>query len=375
MASGRPEPDLGTLPAEEPSGEGSPSLADRVLGLERRLLVALAIAVLVVIVGYAWARPDLANPQDRRMVLLGLVSLLSLLAVTGLGLLVPTISQIREGFQRRDAARERLVEEANEHAERLEAYSQELERRNEDLRRFAYVVAHDLREPARTVSTHARLAQRRADGDLDPDVHDRLESAVTAAQHLDALLGDLLAYVTLDQHVGELGPVDLDEAVEEALMRLDTGEVETHAEIVVEELPTVRGHRAPLVRLFEELIGNALKFSGEDGPPHVAIRCEERGDDWVLEVEDDGIGMEPEYADRVLSMFERLHRHEEIPGTGAGLAICRRVAELHGGDIELTTTPGEGLTVRVELPQDAAEIPATGEQPFDVDLPANAPSE
>lgn len=374
MASGRPgSGPLAPLDEEHP-GEDVPRLADLVLGLERRLLAALAVAVVVVIVGYVWARPDLGNANDRRLVLLGLVSLLSLLAVTGLGLLVPAISRIREGFQRRDAARARLVRETNEHAERLEAYSQELERRNEDLRRFAYVVAHDLREPARTISTHARLAQRRAGGDLDPDTHDQLDAAVHAAQHLDALLGDLLAYVTMDQHAGELEPVDLEEVVEDALLRLDRDGIRSRAEVTVDELPTVRGHRAPLVRLFEEVIANAFKFSSDERP-RVAIRCEEGEDVWVVEVEDDGIGMDPDYADRVFSMFERLHRHEEIPGTGAGLAICRRIVELHGGEIELQTAPDEGSTVRVELPRDAAEETEPGERDLDIELPPHAPPE
>lgn len=349
-------PATGTAePRAAEDGEGSaPSLAQLVRGLERRLLVVLGAAVLAVVGSYAWLRPDLSDPASPEALLLGLVGLLGMLAVVGLGLLVSTISRIREGFKRRDATRDRLVGEAEMQARRLRTYSHELERRNEDLRRFAYIVAHDLREPGRTVSTHARLAQRHADGELSDEAREELEETVQASQHLDRLLGDLLAYVTLDQHVDEPEPVDLADAVDEALLRLEADLDTEAAEIVVEELGTVRGHRGPLVRLFEELVSNAIKFSPDGEDPRVEIRCEEAEESRIVEVADDGIGMPPRHADRVFSMFERLHRRHDVPGTGAGLSICRRVAELHGGDIELDTTPGEGLTARIVLPCEPA---------------------
>lgn len=358
----------------DPPPDDAEALPELVVGLERRLLATLALAVLVVVGGLAWVRPDLTDPAQRENVLLALVSLLGLLAVTGLALLVPTISRIREGFQRRDAARDRLVREANAQTRRQEAYSRELERRNEDLRRFAYVVAHDLREPARTISTHAKLAERRAYGDLDEEVRENLDLAVDAAQHLDSLLGDLLAYVTIDQSVDEPEPVDLERVVDDALVRVEPTVDREDGEIVVEELPTVPGHRGPLVRLFEELVSNAVKFAPDDERPHVEIRAEAREDAWVLEVEDDGIGMDPRHADRVFSMFERLHPLQEVPGTGAGLSICRRIAELHDGDIELDGEPGEGLTVRVFLSRDPAREPHLEDADLDLVPHGEGPS-
>lgn len=233
-------------------------------------------------------------------------------------------------------------------AEELRRASDELRRSNQELEQFAYVASHDLREPLAVVAGYADLLKRRYGAKLDSAAKEYLDFAADGARRMQELIDDLLEYSRVASRGSEPGPVDCEAALERALANLHGTIEATRARIVHDPLPVIVGDHGQIVRLFQNLLGNAMKFRGED-PPEVRIHVERRGDRWHFSVKDNGIGIDPRFHDRVFQLFQRLHPQERYPGTGIGLAICRKVVERHGGRIWVESAPGEGATFHFEL--------------------------
>jgi len=251
----------------------------------------------------------------------------------------------------------------------LDSRSRELARSNSDLEQFAYVASHDLQEPLRKVASFCQLLQRRYQGQLDERGDQYIEFAVDGAKRMQVLINDLLAFSRVGRRSGEAVVVDTAELFNTAVGNLEPVIADTGAEVTQSGLPEVRGEASLLTAVFQNLISNALKFRGEN-PPVVRVSAERDGDEWVFTVADNGIGVEPEYADRIFVIFQRLHPKNAYPGTGIGLAMCRKIIEHHGGRIWLDTdSGGSGSRFRFTLP---ALIDQTASAPEPVLAPAGA---
>ncbi|MEU4804432.1 ATP-binding protein [Actinosynnema sp. NPDC023587] len=226
---------------------------------------------------------------------------------------------------------------------------EELRRSNSELEQFAYVASHDLQEPLRKVASFCQLLERRYSGQLDDRGEQYLRFAVDGAKRMQVLINDLLAFSRVGRMIREHVPVDLNETVAQVLDSYSEVIERTGATVAVPELPTVRGEASLLGGVFGNLIGNALKFHGEQ-PPEVRVGVERTGDLWTFTISDDGIGIEPEYAERIFVIFQRLHHKDAYPGTGIGLAMCRKIIEYHGGTIWLDTDSDAGTTFKFTLP-------------------------
>ncbi len=238
-------------------------------------------------------------------------------------------------------------------AERLlERSNAELERSNAELQQFAYVASHDLQEPLRTIASYLQLLKRRYTGKvLDEGADEYIAFAVDGAKRMQALIQAVLAYSRVGTHGKDFAPTDIRALVADALANLDARLAETGARVTIDDdLPAVQGDDAQLGQLFQNLIGNALKFTRPGETPAVAVMAERRGEEWAFAVRDNGIGIPPEQAERVFGMFQRLHTRDEYEGTGIGLSVCKRIVERHGGRIWVESRPGEGATFLFTLP-------------------------
>ena len=233
--------------------------------------------------------------------------------------------------------------------EALQRTTAELARSNRDLEQFAYVASHDLQEPLRTVSGFARLLQQKYGNRLDPEANQFIEYAVDGAKRMQALIRDLLAYARVGSGDLEPAPTDAGAALQTALSNLESSIRETAAEITHGELPTVRADAGQLVQLFQNLIGNALKYRGE-APPQIHVDACRKEDHWLFSVRDNGIGIDPKHQDRIFQVFQRLHTRTQYDGTGIGLAICKKIVDRHGGRIWVESQPGPGATFSFTLP-------------------------
>jgi PAS domain S-box-containing protein len=245
--------------------------------------------------------------------------------------------------------RKRTEQQLRQTADLLARQTTELARSNEELERFAYVASHDLQEPLRMVASYTQLLARRYRGKLDADADEFIGYAVNGANRMQQLIRDLLEYSRVGTRGGEFAPVACDEIVAQILGDLAAAIGETGATIVAGALPTVSADRSQLRQLFQNLVENALKYRS-DAPPVVHIDASREGDDWHFTVRDNGIGIGPEYAERIFVIFQRLHTQAEYPGTGIGLAVCKRIVERHGGRIWVESQPGEGATFHFTLP-------------------------
>jgi PAS domain S-box-containing protein len=226
----------------------------------------------------------------------------------------------------------------------------ELARSNKDLEQFAYVASHDLQEPLRMVSLHIQLLQRRYQARLDEQADKYILRAVEGSRQMQTLIKDLLAYARVGTRGKELVPVDCEVVFNQAVTHLAAAVRESGAEVTHTALPSVRGDNTQLVQLFQNLIGNALKFRTER-TPRVHVEAQPEGTYWRFSVRDNGIGMDQRYHDRLFVIFQRLHTKAEYPGTGIGLAICKKIVERHRGRIWVESEPGKGtvffFTLRV----------------------------
>lgn len=237
---------------------------------------------------------------------------------------------------------------------------------NTALEQFAYVASHDLQEPLRTMGAYAQLMARKYRGQLDDEADLFLNFLVSASVRMTALVRDLLAYARLATEEERPSSIALDEDLEAALTHLDEAIKESGATVTHDPLPTLAVDRGQMVRLFQNLIGNAVKYRKPDQPPKVHISAEQKGAEWIISIRDDGIGFEPQHASAIFAPFKRLHTAEEYPGTGVGLAICRRIVHAQGGRIWAESQPGEGTTFSFTLPVE-------GRQPLQHTPPINSP--
>jgi light-regulated signal transduction histidine kinase (bacteriophytochrome) len=258
--------------------------------------------------------------------------------------MMATISAQVGQYLRRKRAEEALEKTASE----LRRRATELERSNAELEQFAYVASHDLSEPLRMISGFVGLLSERYKGRLDSDADEFIAYTVDGVERMQALITDLLAYSRVGREVEDV-PVDLDEVMTDAQAALRAPIAERDASIEVDDLPVVIGDRRELTQLFQNLLSNAVKFVRDD-TPHVQVSAHQADDMWEVSVRDNGIGIDPGHADRVFKMFQRLHGREEYPGTGIGLAICKKIAERHGGDVTVSPGNGGGSEFRVTLP-------------------------
>jgi light-regulated signal transduction histidine kinase (bacteriophytochrome) len=243
----------------------------------------------------------------------------------------------------------------------LQAHSEELQRSNSELEQFAYIASHDLQEPLRKVASFTQLLQRRYAGQLDARADQYIEFAVDGAKRMQALINDLLSYSRVGRSAREPALVSSDAALAQARTNLAALMEESGATIESGLLPLVLGELPLLTAVFQNLLSNALKFKGER-PPRIDITAARDGSFWVISVTDNGIGIEPQYADRVFLIFQRLHDRATYPGTGIGLAMCRKIIEYFGGRIWLDTGVTDGARFCFSVPA-LSDDEGTDDQP------------
>lgn len=233
--------------------------------------------------------------------------------------------------------------------EELIRRTKELSRSNKELEQFAYVASHDLQEPLRMVASYTQLIAQRYRGKLDADADEFIHYAVDGATRMQAIINDLLALSRVSTRNTPFSKTDTKLALDKALANLRLVIGETGATIVCDSLPTLNADGSQFTQLFQNLIGNAIKFRGSN-PPSIEIGAEPRGGEWVFHVRDNGIGIAPEYFERIFLMFQRLHTQKEYPGTGIGLTICKKIVERHGGQMWIESEPGIGTTFYFTIP-------------------------
>lgn len=227
---------------------------------------------------------------------------------------------------------------------------QELIRSNTELQQFAYVASHDLQEPLRMISSYLQLLERRYHNQLDENANDFIHFAVDGATRMQKLIQDLLAYSRIGTRAQPFEWVESAAALEQALKHLQLTIAEQQAKVIYGPLPRLLADATQLTQLFQNLIGNAIKFHGESSPL-VHIQAEDRKGEWLFSITDNGIGIEPDYTGRIFTIFQRLHNRTEYPGTGIGLAICKKIVERHGGQIWVESELGQGSTFYFTLPE------------------------
>jgi PAS domain S-box-containing protein len=226
---------------------------------------------------------------------------------------------------------------------------------NSALEQFAYIASHDMQEPLRTMSAYSQLLINNYQGKLDDKSDLYLKFIVDASARMSSLVNDLLAYARLTTEEGRPSSIALDEDLETAITHLDQAIKESGASVTHDPLPTLPVDRGQIVRLFQNLVGNAIKYRKPNEPPHVHISAEQHGAEWVISIRDNGIGFDPQDAATIFEPFKRLHTTGDYPGTGVGLAICRRIVQAQKGRIWAESQPGEGATFSFTLPLQTPE--------------------
>ncbi len=233
--------------------------------------------------------------------------------------------------------------------EKLNETLLELQRSNKELEQFAYVASHDLQEPLRMVASYVQLLAQRNKGRLDRDSDEFIAYAVDGANRMQRLINDLLAFSRVGTRGKPFEPTDFKFALNEALTNLSISIEASHATITHDPLPTLTADPSQVVQLLQNLVGNGVKFHAQDSP-HIHVSAEKKQDEWVFGVHDNGIGIDPKYFSRIFNVFQRLHGMDDYPGTGIGLAICKKIVERHGGRIWVESTPGKGSVFYFTIP-------------------------
>lgn len=279
-------------------------------------------------------------PINRFVWTVGLISLLLVAPLAGFGIWA-SWQLIRERRSLRQTQKE------------LRSSVAELTRSNKDLQQFAYVASHDLQEPLRMVASYTQLLQKRFKGKLDADADDFIGYAVEGAKRMQRLITDLLTYSRVTTQGNAFQPVDCHAVFGQAVNDLRLAIEEAGAAVTYDRLPVVMGDAAQLGQLFQNLVFNAIKFRRDEEPPRVHAAAALRQGEWLFSIRDNGIGIDPQYADRIFVIFQRLHNPDEYPGTGIGLALCKKIVEHHGGRIWVESQLGQGATFCFTLPRAA----------------------
>jgi|GEM_PF-1516623 len=264
-----------------------------------------------------------------------------------------TLRQARDILEQQVAARTAEIRQTNvalrtEMAER-EKLTQDLERSNLDLEQFAYMASHDLQEPLRAVNSFARLLAQKYQGQLDATAEKYIHYIVDGASRMQHLIQDLLTYSRVGRQTLDLQPVDCNTVLVQVQHNLASAIAESSATLIYDLLPTLNADPTQLVQLFQNLIGNAIKYRSDE-PPQICISALEQDDRWCFSIQDNGIGIEPQYAQRIFTLFQRLHTRQEYPGTGIGLALCKKIVERHQGELWVESELGAGATFYITLP-------------------------
>jgi signal transduction histidine kinase len=271
-----------------------------------------------------------------------------------IGVLAESLNTMLERVAEREAALQdakRQLEMAHADLEKkVDERTAELARSNRDLQQFAYVASHDLQEPLRTVGSYVQLLTKRYKDRLDGDAEDFVRFIVDGVARMQHRIAAVLAYSRVETRGKPFAAVSVETVLEEALQGLKALLQETEATVTHGPLPTVRGDSEQLVQLFQNLIGNSLKFRGAEKPA-IRISAADSNGQWIFAVQDNGIGFEPQYRERIFGMFQRLHSMGKYPGTGIGLALCRKLVERHGGRIWAESEEGRGATFKFTLPK------------------------
>ncbi|RPJ52735.1 MAG: GHKL domain-containing protein, partial [Methanobacteriota archaeon] len=218
-----------------------------------------------------------------------------------------------------------------------------------DLERFAYVASHDLQEPLRNVKSYTQLLARRYKGNLDADADEFIHYIVEGTTRMQNLILDLLEYSRITSRGQPLRPTNTQEILESVVGYLNLKIEDSGAEVACDPLPVVSADATQMTQVFQNLVENAIKFRGTE-PPHIRITARHVDTEWEFAVRDNGIGIDPQYHERIFTIFQRLHTQEKYPGTGIGLAIVKRIIERHGGRIWIESEPGKGTAFLFTLP-------------------------
>jgi len=256
------------------------------------------------------------------------------------------LTRYREHLEELVQQRTSELETANAHLRRTTA---ELASSNQELEQFAYVASHDLQEPLRAVTGYLGLIERQLGDQLEDKVRHFVDGAVQGASRMHTLITDLLALSRVGTRGQALEPADLNAVLDQTLEGLGASVRETGARITRDPLPILCVDAGQMAQLFQNLVGNALKFRGER-PPEIHVSAGPKPGQWVFGVRDNGIGIESQYFERIFLVFQRLHTRKHYPGTGIGLAICKKIVERHGGAIWVESQPGEGSTFYFSIP-------------------------
>jgi len=268
--------------------------------------------------------------------------------------------RVRERTIKLQEANDSLEKEITERkatAEELRKKSEELARSNLELQQFAYVASHDLQEPLRAISGFTELLEKRYKGQLDDRADKYINFIIDGTKQMNQVIHDLLAYSRVQTKAHEFEFIDMNKSLKRALLNLHVSIQEKNAVIKTDTLPGIYADGIQITQLFQNLIGNALKFQKPGVTPEISVSVHKSGDYWAFSVTDNGIGIDPQYSERIFRIFQRLHAKGEYEGTGIGLAICKRIVERHGGEIAVRSEPGKGSIFSFTLPIGKEEKP------------------